>query len=186
MAMMLDQDDKFAPAIHGLILISLGRESEGVADLEQALEFNKNNAELLHWAGLIISFIGQSEEGVSLINEAIQLDPFNKGYYNALGFSYYLQGQFEDAVEAFRNIVRAEWTYSQAALAASYSKLGRKEEARFHADQVARNLAREFRERGEPVPESICMHCDQVWQDYLPRAGWADSMLDELRKIGLS
>lgn len=185
-AMILDPNDNSAPVVLGLILIFLGREVEGIPELEQALALNKNNAELLYWSGYALTFAGRPGSGLTHIEEAIRLDPFNNHYYLGLGFAHYLCGQFEEAVEALRKIVRAGWLYPHVWLAAAYGHLGLSTEAQSSADQFVLNVSKQFRERGEPVPESIIEIYDRAWRDYYPRSDWLASLFDGLQKVGLS
>ncbi|MDH3580617.1 MAG: adenylate class-3/4/guanylyl cyclase, partial [Hyphomicrobiales bacterium] len=185
-AMMLDPNDNSAPVVLGLVLIFLGREVEGIPELEQSLALNKNNAELLYWSGFALTFVGRPGTGKTHIEEAIRLDPFNSHYYLGLGFALYLCGQFEDAVEAFRKIVRDGWIYPHVWMAAAYGQLGLSAEAVSCAEQFFLNVSKQFRDRGEPVPESIIEICEQAWRDYYPRSDWLESLRDGLQKAGLS
>jgi adenylate cyclase len=186
MAITIDPNDNFAPAVRGLILIYLGRDDDGVTELTETLQLNSNNAELLYWAGFALSFAGRSSSAVTHVNEAIRLDPFNKYYYTGLGFALYLNGQFDDAVTAFRKIVRADWVYSNACLAAAYGQLGRNKEAQACAAQFVLNVPKEIREKGGSLIDSPVEIYDLAWRDYYPYSKWLDLILDGMRKADLS
>ena len=184
-AIALDPNDSFAPGVMGLILIFLGREEEGFSELEFAFENNRNDAELLHWAGFVSAFAGRPEDGIAHITEAIRLNPFNTYYYFALGLARLNAREFAEAAATLRKVVRAEWEWAQCGLAAAYGHLGRHEEARSLAQQFVANVSGAAVRRGETGSESAIFLYERAFRGRLPRSDWIDIIVEGLRKAGV-
>ena len=129
-AVVLDPDDTFAMAVHGLVLWVLCRDDEAISKLEQAIQLNPNDAEVLRWTGFIFGQQRRLNEGVNYIREAIRLNPFNTHWDKSLGISLYQCGRYEEAVDVLKKYAATDYKWTIAHLAAAYAKLGHVNEAR--------------------------------------------------------
>ena len=101
-----------------------------------------------------------------------------------MGFARYLSGQFEEAVDAFRRIVRADWTWAQGAMGAAYAQLGQIEKAQQCAQRFLANVSDYLREQEKPVPDGVRLLFQQEWADHYPKEDWFEPVLDGLAKAG--
>jgi adenylate cyclase len=91
------------------------------------------------WWPASASCAGRWEEAIELAKRAIRLDPHYAGRYAwDLGHAYYLLERHEEAIAAFKHTLtwNPNFLPAHARLAATYSELGREEEARAEAATV--------------------------------------------------
>jgi tetratricopeptide (TPR) repeat protein len=114
---------------------------ESIAEIERVIELNPNLADAYaHLAGRLYA-VGRGEEAVASAKKAIRLNPISPWFYFYwLGLGHWVLGQYEEAIAAFRKALDRKPTVLPAhiILTASYSLLGREEEARAEAAEVLR------------------------------------------------
>ncbi len=139
-------DDTLAEA-HGFLgyLYAQKREYEkAIAQEERAVGLNPGDPIVLVYYGAILNFAGRSEEAIPLLQKAIRLNPVGS-YYNhlnnhQLGLAFMYTERFEEAVTAYKKAIQRapNYLWSHLLLAATYSMMGREEEAQAEAAEVLR------------------------------------------------
>ena len=136
-------DNTLAEA-HGLLgyFYTMKREHEkGIAEGERAVALNPSGATVLVNYASSLYFAGRSEEAIPLLQKAIRLNPFGPGlYYQFLGNALRMTGRFEEAVSAYKKAIQRAPNnlWSHILLTATYSMMGRENEARAEAAEVLR------------------------------------------------
>jgi adenylate cyclase len=130
----LSIDFSMAPAhvLLGYIYLFKRQYEKGIAETKKAVEVNPNYADGYSHIARLLHYVGRNEEAVELINKAMRLNPFPPSfYYYQLGYCYFTMEQYEQAIEEFKKAIDLEPKNQPAlvGLAASYSSLGRDEEA---------------------------------------------------------
>jgi adenylate cyclase len=136
--------DDSSGRIHGFLgsLYAQKREYEkGIAEGERAVALDPGGAQVLFDYAFSLNAGGRYEEAIPLLQKAIRLNPFGSTfYYHQLGNAFLFTGRFEEAVSAYKKVIQRVpdriWTHVQ--LAATYSKMGREEEARAEVAEVLR------------------------------------------------
>ncbi|MFQ5972290.1 MAG: adenylate/guanylate cyclase domain-containing protein [Alphaproteobacteria bacterium] len=141
--MAVTLDDSLPLAHTRLAWVHLARmEHElAIAEAEQAVALDPNDAESLAQLGNILNWTGKAEEGIGHIEKAMRLDPhypFNYLFY--LGHAYYLLGRSEEAIQTLERVVNRNPDFSPAYrhLSVLYTEEGRDEEARVAMTEVLR------------------------------------------------
>ena len=112
-----------------------------IAEAERAVALNPNGADAQAHLGIILSYAGSRERAIASLEKAIRLNPIPPNWYEfGLGEAYCLAGQHEKALVAYEHVLRRypDDTRALIGLAATYSLLGREEEARAQATQILR------------------------------------------------
>ena len=141
--MAVTLDDSLPLAHTRLAWVHLARmeHEQAIAEAEQAVTLDPNDAESLAQLGNILNWTGKAEEGIGHIEKAMRLNPhypFNYLYY--LGHAYYLLGRSEEAIATFERVVNRNPDFSppQRHLSVLYTEQGRDEEARAAMMEVLR------------------------------------------------
>jgi adenylate cyclase len=118
--------------------IALGREryDAAFAHMERALELNPNDADLIYSYGTLLMYGGRSEESIPWFKKAMRLNPSHPGDWTSfLAAGYYFAQRYSEAVDA---LVRKGRLFfgDHRLLAASYTQLGRMDEARVHVKEI--------------------------------------------------
>jgi adenylate cyclase len=136
-------DDAYAQA-HGLLgfLYSIKREYEkALAEGERAVTLDPNGADGYVRYASSLTWAGRPEEAIPLFQKAIRLSPLGPAwYFQVFGVTLRLTGRFEEAVSAYKKALQRAPNYIMAhiGLTATYSMMGREEEARAEAAEVLR------------------------------------------------
>ena len=130
--------------VHALLCqlyITKGEYDKAIAEGERAVALNPSGTDVLsEYAGSLNS-AGRSEEAIPLFKKVIRLNPFGKfTLYRRLGLALRRTGRLEEAVSAFKKAIQGSPNdiMSHLGLAATYSIMGREEEARAEAAEVIR------------------------------------------------
>ena len=127
------------PVAHGLLGVAyLHRKQyeQAIAEEERALALAPNAIFGHVGLGLVLACVGRLAEAVELAQRAIRLDPHWAGRYAwDLGHAHYLLRRHEEAIAAFQHTLtwNPNFLPAHVRLAATYSELGREEEARAEA-----------------------------------------------------
>jgi len=139
----LDLDDSLPLAHHllGKVYLWKKQHEKAIAELEKAIALSPNDADELAGLGYILNWAGRPEEAIGLVKKAMRLNPIYPAYYSwELGHAYFLMGRYEEAIETLKRVLgrNSDFMPAHVYLAASYSEIGRKEEARAEAAELER------------------------------------------------
>jgi adenylate cyclase len=142
----LAMDDTLAEA-HGFLgyLYTQKREYEkGIAEGERAVALNPGDPNVLVNYAICLNFAGRSEEAIPLFQKTIRLNPVGS-YYNYLnnlhlGNALIFTGRYEEAVSAYKKAIQRNpnSVWGHIMLTATYSMMGREEEAQAEVAEVLR------------------------------------------------
>jgi len=112
-----------------------------ITEAERGVALNPNGADAQAHLGMILNYAGRREGAISSLEKAIRLNPIPPNWYEfALGEAYCLAGLHEKALAAYEQVLQRYPDDMRAliGLTATYSLLGREEEARARAAQIIR------------------------------------------------
>lgn len=92
----------------------MGKITEAIALLEQAVERNAAIPSLWARLGLYYQEIGKIEESIEILERVIEEDNANAEAFNYLGVSYFKKGLIEDAVSSFKRSLALDTNYPMA------------------------------------------------------------------------
>jgi adenylate cyclase len=128
--------------LHGLLGLTylMRREYEkAIAEGERAVALDPNNPDALGQFAWILRFAGRPEEAIALHRKAIRLNLWPRSWqFLGLGMAYWTTEQYKGAISAFRRALD-QWhenKFAYMGLAATYTYLGREEDARAAAAKV--------------------------------------------------
>ncbi|MBI5967326.1 MAG: adenylate/guanylate cyclase domain-containing protein [Deltaproteobacteria bacterium] len=139
----LAMDDSIAGA-HALLCqlyATKGEYDKAIAEGERAVALNPGGTDALSEYAWSLNQAGRWKEAIPLFQKAIRLNPFGKSsLYRGFGSALRNTGRFEEAVSAFKKAIQRSPNdiMSHIGLAATYSRMGREEEARAEAAEVLR------------------------------------------------
>jgi tetratricopeptide (TPR) repeat protein len=106
---------------------------KAIADAEQAITLNPNDAKPQYAMGESLVFAGRSAKAVDYLERAMILDPKHPGYYLfALGLAQFCLERYEEAAASLEKSLYERKMHSRPPmwlLAATYAHLGRQQEA---------------------------------------------------------
>ena len=139
----LAMDDSL-PAAHCLLshFYTLKREHEkAIAEGERAVALDPGGTFAHSAYGTSLNYGGRSEEAIPVLQKAIRLNPLGEtGSFLQLGHVYRVTGRFEEAVSEYKKALQRapDNFFAHLGLAATYSMMGREQEARAEAAEVLR------------------------------------------------
>ncbi|MBT8364164.1 MAG: hypothetical protein KJP23_05615 [Deltaproteobacteria bacterium] len=114
---------------------------KAIAEGERAVALNPNGADAHAYFAPVLFSADKPQEALAMIKKAIRLNPFPPNiYFQYLGSAYLNIGQYEEAIVAYKKALIGEPDnlFAHIGLVATYSFLGRNEEARAEAEEVRR------------------------------------------------
>jgi tetratricopeptide (TPR) repeat protein len=114
---------------------------QAIAEGERALVLAPNCADCYAGMAWILILAGRPAEAIGLVEKAMRLNPrCPQSYLFTLGFAYRLTGQYEEAIEASQQTLACSpnFLWAHLHLAATYSEMGREEEARAEVAEILR------------------------------------------------
>ncbi|MGW8179855.1 MAG: hypothetical protein ACWGQW_14005, partial [bacterium] len=140
-ALALDDNLGTGHSFLGRIHLTKRQYNEAISEGERAIVLAPNS-DFAHAAlAYTLHRVGRQEEAIGLYKKAIRLNPHAPGwYFSGLGSCYRMIGEYEKAVsEHKRNLQKTPTRLTDhIALAATYSLMGREEDARNEAEEVLR------------------------------------------------
>jgi adenylate cyclase len=112
-----------------------------ITEAERAVALNPNGADAQAHLGMILNYAGRRVGAIASLEKAIRLNPIPPNWYEFfLGEAYCLAGQLEKALATYEQVLHRypDDMRSLIGLVATYSLLGREEEARAQAAQILR------------------------------------------------
>jgi TolB-like protein/class 3 adenylate cyclase/Flp pilus assembly protein TadD len=136
-------DDTLPGAHNALSAVYLWKKQyeQAIVEAQQAIALDSNDADVYASLGLTLTCVGRPEEAVAVIEKAMRLNPHYPALYLfRLGLVYHLTGRYEEAITTLKRVLTRtpDFQHAHAFLAATYSELGREEEARVVAAEVLR------------------------------------------------
>jgi adenylate cyclase len=136
-------DDSQPTAHETLALAYLGgkQHAQAIAEAEKAITLDPNYADAYVTLADVLCFAGQPEPAVGLVEQAMRLNPLYPPFYLwSLGHAQRLLGRLEEAITTLRKLAtrNPDHLTAHVLLAATYSELGRDEEARAEAAEILR------------------------------------------------
>ena len=110
-----------------------------IAEAERAVALSPNGADAQAHLGMILNYAGRREAAIASLKKAMRLNPIPPNWYLfSLGEAYCFAGEHEEALAAYEQVLRGYPEDIRALIGstATYSLLGREEEARAQAAQI--------------------------------------------------
>ena len=174
-ALALDDTLDLPHSLMGNIYLLKRQYEKAIAEDERAVALNPNGADAHAHLGKTLNYVGRPEEAIALLKKAIRLNPIPPNWYLfTLGDGYRLAGQYEEAIPVYKRVLHLnpDDILTHTGLAATYSLLGREEQARAEASEVLR------------IEPKFSL---EYFVKTLPFKNQADTerLIDSLRKAGL-
>ena len=125
----------------GNIYLWQKKHEQAIAELKKAVSLDPNNADWLAGLGGVLVWADRPEEAIKVIRQAMHLNPkYPPLYLWNLGHAYLLTARYEEAIEILKKTLtrNPDFWPSHILLAASYSALGRYDDARAEAAETLR------------------------------------------------
>jgi len=138
-ALSLDDTVREVHFVLSNIYRTLKRHDDAIAAARQAITLDPNYADGYAQLALDLNYAGKPDEGLAAIKHAMRLNPRHPFFYVwILGQSYYLLGRHEEAAEQFVRVTKSnpDFTVAHKMLAATYSELGRSDDAEWAAAEL--------------------------------------------------
>jgi adenylate cyclase len=135
-AVSLDPSSARAHYALGYVFLYAKEHDLAAAEVEKAIALNPNDARFRAGLAGLYTYRGEPQKAVEQITKAMRLNPFHPDWYwHFLGWARFHAGQYEEALEALKRIVDPG-AADHRMLAATYSRMGRLEDAVAHASKV--------------------------------------------------
>jgi adenylate cyclase len=138
-AISLNPEDPRHYAFIGYLYTMKRDHNRAIAEGEKAVALDPGGADAHAWLGNTLNYADRPKEAIPLFEKAIRLNPFGPTWYFLnFGNSYRMIGQYQEAITQYKKALRIAPNniIGHLSLAATYSQLGRDEEARAEAEQV--------------------------------------------------
>ena len=133
-AVALDPNLGSARMALGHALLYGRKHSQALAQFEEGLKANPNDADVLALSTEVYIWMGQPDEAIQRIKQAMRLNPYTNWYlWTLAGAQYFAAHDYEGAIETLRQM--SPLGQARFILAASLAYLGRMEEAHVEAEK---------------------------------------------------
>jgi len=137
-AVALDSSLGTARTALGHTLLYGRKHRQALAQYDEALKANPNDADLLAMSAEVYVWMGQPEKAIQRVRQAVRLNPsYSNWYLWQLGFAQYFARDYEGAIETLSKM--SPMGEARRWLAASLAQLGRMEEARAEAEKFLKD-----------------------------------------------
>jgi len=140
-ALSLDDFQTSAHELLGSVYIRKGQYDLALAELQQALDMNPNDAGIFNEMGEVLLYAGQTDDAISSMKMGLRFNPIaTPGIYMELGLAYYLKEKYDDTVKIVQQGLakKPDFVGHHIVIAAAYAQLGRMEDATNSAREVLR------------------------------------------------
>jgi adenylate cyclase len=137
-------DDKFAWSYMALASVYLmqGKHDDALAAANAAATILPGESETLVWLGFYLNWVGRGEEAVAAVKKSMELNPMylsgrNPTYLDFMAMACFTAGLYEESISNMKKVIERFGSSANRDpfLIASYSMLGRMEEAKELAQQ---------------------------------------------------
>jgi tetratricopeptide (TPR) repeat protein len=124
----------------GTVLTQQGKETEAIAQYEQAVQLNPDYADAHNNLGVALKNQGHLSEAIAQYEEALRANPNFAEAYNNLGVAFMETGRFQEAIDSYRRALRIKPEYAEVHfnLAGALRNAGNLEEAVRHYEEAVR------------------------------------------------
>ena len=158
-------NDSYPPGhwILGSVYLWQKQYEQAIAELEQAIALDPNEAFDYAFLAEMLSRVGQPEAALAMIGEALRHKPLVPDVHlNSVGAAYYLAGRPEEAIAPLKQyLIRyPNQLGAHLTLEAVYSELGQAAEARAEAAEVLRlnpNFSLEVHKQRMPIKDPVVL-----------------------------
>jgi len=127
-----------ARGVLGQTLLWGRKHHQALAQYEEGLKANPNDADLLAYTAQAYVWMGQPKEAISEIKQAMRLNPYYPNWYLwILGSAQFWAHDYEEAIQTLRRM--SPMGQARFILAASLAYLGRMEEAHAEAEKFLKD-----------------------------------------------
>jgi tetratricopeptide (TPR) repeat protein len=174
-------DDKFPFSYLSLASVYLqqGKHDDALAAANRAANIVPGDSDTIVWLGYYLHWVGRGEEAVGTVKKSRELNPMylsgrNATYLDFMGMACFTAGQYEESISNVKNAIERYGSNPSRDpfLIASYSILGRMEEAKEAAQQWLK------------VDPTFSLSSYKFGRLY-KRAEDSERLYDALRKAGL-
>ena len=140
-ALSLDDFQTSAHELLGSVYIRKGQYDLALAELQQALDMNPNDAGIFNEMGEVLLYAGQTDDAIRSMKMGLRFNPIaTPGIYMELGLAYYLKEKYDDTVKIVQQGLakKPDFVGHHIVIAAAYAQLGRMEDATNSAREVLR------------------------------------------------
>jgi adenylate cyclase len=140
-ALSFEESNAGAHTLLGNVYIYRRRYDLAIGELQRAIQLNPNDARNHRELGSIMLYSGQVDDAIHSLETGLRFDPnMGPGDFMELGLAYYLKGRYDDAIMTLERGVgrKQEFVGNHIALAATYARAGRSEDAARAAAAVLR------------------------------------------------
>ncbi|HVN94873.1 MAG TPA: tetratricopeptide repeat protein, partial [Syntrophorhabdaceae bacterium] len=174
-------DDKFPASYMALASVYLmqGKHDDALAAANRAANIQPGDSDTIVWLGYYLNWVGRGEEAIAAVKKSRELNPLylSEGYpvyVDFMGQSCFTAGLYEEAIS---NMKKSIELYGSSVsrdpfLIASYSMLGRMEEAKEAAQQLLK------------LDPTFSLSSWNYWRMY-KRSEDSERLYGALRKVGL-
>jgi len=136
-----DDNDPYGHATLGYLYCYKREYDKAIAEGERGVALNPSGALVHVYYGQSLMYAGQPEEAIMVLRKAIRLNPFGPDwYYLIYGMAFRMVGKFEESVSAYKKVLQSgpNNIFAHIGLTATYSMMGREQEASAEAAEVIR------------------------------------------------
>lgn len=140
-ALVLNDTLDSTHSLLGNIFLMKRQYDKAIAEAERGVALNPNGADAHAHLGIILHYVGRPEEAIVFLKKATRLNPLPPNWYLfSLGNAYRMKGQYEEAIAVYKKVLHRnpDDMIARTGLAATYSLMGREEEAHAEAAEVLR------------------------------------------------
>ena len=136
-----DDNDPYGHAVLGWLYCFKKEFDKAIAEGERGVALNPSGSLARVYYGQSLIYAGRPEEAVPVLQKAVRLNPFGPDFFYLIyGLALRMTGRFEEAVSAYKKVLQRlpDNFFAHLGLAATYSMMGREQEASVEAGEVLR------------------------------------------------
>lgn len=128
-ALALDPNDAIPHEYYGMLLVTLRRSDEAVAEFRKAVALDPLSPDVSATVGIGLIQTHQYDEAATVLKKVLELEPDFVRAHVFLADAHLLSGKTDLAIEESQKTIAMGWVGGEIELATSYAVAGRKAEA---------------------------------------------------------